>query len=611
MLWVAAVAAGCTQASRPPLRAHVPGPPPLPQLQADLRHLPVSHPTLPAWLETQPAGIDVLIASIEQAIERGERAYRENRPEQGRQEFDRAINQLLASGLNFSADPRLEPLLDRLMATLHRYQQSEPSQPEAASGEAPQVSPLEELGEIAPTAAAPALEEKAAAELISVPHDLPLTVNPQVLSFLSFFQTPRGQKIFEHSLERFAQYADMIRAILREQGLPEDLVYLPLPESGYQPRAMSRAGARGLWQFMPFRGREYGLRIDRWVDERMDPVKSTRAAAEHLRDLYQMFHDWYLVLAAYNAGPLTVARAIERTGYADFWELCRLNALPAETKSYVPIVLAFILAAKAPTLYGLNLPPAAPVEATEDFVPGHAVDLRLVADLTGVELSRLQQLNPALLGVVTPEDPGFVLHVPRGTAASLEQELAAIPRERWVGWRVHRVAEGETLAAVARQYRVRQDVLRAANHLSADDPLQPGQQLLVPAPSVRTVSYYRVPARMTVAAIARLLGVPVASLRRWNHLRGSRVRAGALLKIYVSVPGARLEQARERRAHLAPASAAVEDDPAPRRSYRVRPGDTLWSLAERFHITVEELKRANPSLHGSRLKAGQRLWIPD
>jgi membrane-bound lytic murein transglycosylase D len=606
-----AAGAGCTQASRPALHVNPPGPPPLPQLQADFRHLPVRRPTLPAWLETQPAGIDVLIASIEQAIERAERDYRENRPEQGRQEFDRAINQLLASGLNFSADPRLEPLLDRLMATLHHYQQSEPNQPEAASGEAPQISPLEELGEIAPAAAAPVLEEKAAAELMSVPHDLPLTINPQVLSFLSFFQTPRGQKIFEHSLERFTQYADMIRSVLREQGLPEDLVYLPLPESGYQPRAMSRAGARGLWQFMPFRGREYGLRVDRWVDERMDPVKSTRAAAEHLRDLYQMFHDWYLVLAAYNAGPLTVARAIERTGYADFWELCRLNALPAETKNYVPIVLAFILAAKAPTLYGLNLPPAAPVEATEDFVPGHAVDLRLVADLAGVDLGRLQQLNPALLGVVTPEDPNFALHVPRGTAASLARELAAIPRERWVGWRLHRVAEGETLATVARQFHVRVNVLTAANHLSASDALQPGQPLLVPAPSVRTVSYYRVPARMTVAAVARLLGVPVTSLRRWNHLRGSRVRAGALLRVYVSVPGARFEQAATRRVHLTSTAAAVQGDPASGRSYRVRPGDTLWSVARRFGTTAEALKRANPSLHGSRLRAGQRLWIPN
>lgn len=563
-------------------------------------------------MEIVPSGIDLLIARVNRAIQQGEQFYQQNQPELGRREFDRAINLLLASGLNFGADPRLEPLMDRLMSSLQRYQAGQGGQLGVEGGEPPETSPLEEIEGISPTTAALALEDKAAAELLSIAHDLPLTVNAQVVSFLSFFQTPRGQKIFARSFARFGQYADMVRAVLRAEGLPEDLVYLPLPESGYQPRAMSRAGARGLWQFMPFRGREYGLRIDRWVDERMDPEKSTRAAAEHLRDLYQLFHDWYLVLAAYNAGPLTVARAIERTGYADFWELCRLNALPSETKNYVPIVLAFILAAKAPSLYGLAVPAPQPPIATDDFVPGRSVDLRLVADLTGVPLETLRELNPALLGVVTPNDPDFVLHLPKGQAPTLQAALRAIPPERWVGWRVHEVVPGQTLAALARQYHVSVKTLAEANDLAPDDPLQAGQRVLVPAGSLRTVIYYRVPQRTTLAAVARLFGVSAVSLRRWNHLRSSRVRAGALLRIYVTTPspagGVRQVTARTRRRARA---TTLADPPASTRFYRVRPGDSLWAIAQRFHLSVEQLRQANRGLRPDQLKAGQRLVIPE
>ena len=201
----------------------------------------------------------------------------------------------------------------------------------------------------------PRLALKAEKELISVPHDLPLTVNDSVLQYLSFFTTTRGRAIVEHGLERAGRYNDMIRRVLKEEGVPQDLIYLAQAESAFQPQAVSRAGARGIWQFMPYRGEEYDLERSYWVDERSDPEKATRAAARHMRDLYDMFGDWYLVMAAYNSGPLNVARAIERTGYADFWELQKRNALPKETQNYVPIIIALALVAKDPALYGVQV----------------------------------------------------------------------------------------------------------------------------------------------------------------------------------------------------------------------------------------------------------------
>ena len=172
---------------------------------------------------------------------------------------------------------------------------------------------------------------------------------------MSYFTTTRGRAIVEHGLQRAGQYGDMIRRVLKEEGVPQDLIYLAQAESAFQPQAVSKAGARGIWQFMPYRGEEYDLERTYWVDDRSDPEKATRAAAHHMRDLYQMFGDWYLVMAAYNSGPLNVSRAIERTGYADYWDLRRLKALPKETENYVPIIIALALVAKDPALYGVHV----------------------------------------------------------------------------------------------------------------------------------------------------------------------------------------------------------------------------------------------------------------
>ncbi len=187
-------------------------------------------------------------------------------------------------------------------------------------------------------------------------------LNDQVAMFINYFSSTKGRHTLEHGLTRAGRYRELISQTFKQVGVPQDLIYLAMAESGFQPLAVSRAGARGMWQFMAGRGSMYGLERNWWVDDRQDPVKSTQAAARHLKDLYNQFGDWYLAMAAYNTGPGNIQRAVERTGYADFWELYRRGVLPQETRNYVPIIVAVTIMAKNPAQYGLeNVVPETPV----------------------------------------------------------------------------------------------------------------------------------------------------------------------------------------------------------------------------------------------------------
>jgi len=240
---------------------------------------------------------------------------------------------------------------------------------------------------------------------------------------------------------------------------------------------MSRKKAAGMWQFVRLRGREYGLKQSTYFDERLDFEKSTRAAARHLRDLYERYGDWYLAMAAYNSGPATVDRAVERTGYADFWELRRRTVLPKETANYIPIILAMVIMAKNPHEYGLEEVEADPA-LTFDLVEITApTGLLLVADLAECPVSEIRELNPALLKTIAPA--GWQLRVPKGAAETVRHTLAAIPEAMRKTWRAHRVAESESLASIARRYRVTERAILAAND-TARDELQPGDMLVIP-----------------------------------------------------------------------------------------------------------------------------------
>ncbi len=533
---------GCADAAKKPAQSHVPAltpPKPAdPQTPISVAVLPLpnylSPPLAPLQASTS-GGIDYLVERVKEKFAAGEANYKEGHLEAARRDFDDAVDWMLESGYDPNSDPRLSELFHTVTDAVYTY---ELQAFRAGDGftEAPAVpAPIDEVAEMT-FPVDPKLKERAEETAKSSSHDLPLTVNDVVASYLNFFQTPRGRAIVENGLRRKGKYQEMIARVLHEEGVPQDLIYLAQAESAFQPLALSRAGARGIWQFVQWRGNEYGLKRTWWVDERMDPEKATRAAAQHLRDLYGLYGDWYLAMAAYNCGPGNVQKGIERTGYADFWELYRRNVLPRETKNYVPIILALTLIAKDAQHYGVAVDPDQPVES-DVVMPGRAIDLRLVAETIDVDVDTLRTLNPSLLRMTTPDGPEFVLHLPKGTSERFSAEIADIPADKWVSWRRHRVEAGDTLTAIAKKFHVTPVSIAEANDLERGAALTPGEKLIIPAARApeetkRRLVRYRVRKGETLAGIADQFSVTSEDVRKWNGLKTTKVSRGMVLRIY-------------------------------------------------------------------------------
>ena len=533
---------GCEDAGKRPVQARVPALSPAARAAAqtplELPSLPLTNPLrapLVSLLPPVPSGKDYLMERVQEKFASGEQNFKAGHLEAARQDFDDAVDWMLESGYDPDSDPRLSELFHRVVDTVYAYELQAFRAGDGFS-ESPAVpAPIDEVAEMT-FPADPLLKERAEEAAKNVTHDLPLTVNNEVLSFLNFFQTPRGRAIVETGLRRGGRYREMISRVLQEEGLPQDLVYLAQAESAFQPLALSRAGARGIWQFVAYRGQEYGLRHTWWIDERQDPEKATRAAAQHLRDLYGLFGDWYLAMAAYNCGPGNVQKGIERTGYADFWELYNRNVLPRETKNYVPIIIALTLIAKDAAHYNIQPEPEAPVP-TDIVKPGHPIDLRLVAETIDVGVEMLRSLNPALLRFATPGDSSFELHLPQGTAEKFSAGIADIPPDKWVSWRRHRVETGETLVSIAKKYRVTPAAIADANNLERNAAPDAGEKLIIPATlpqseTKRRLVSYRVRRGDTLSGVADRFSVSFEDVRKWNHLKSNRVSRGMVLRIY-------------------------------------------------------------------------------
>jgi membrane-bound lytic murein transglycosylase D len=533
--WLLALA-GCEDASKKPVQAHVPALAPAlapasaaPEVGAlPLRNL-VSQPLITLQAPV-PGGIDYLIEKVKEKFSSGEANYQAGHLEAARRDFDDAVDWMLESGYDPNSDARLSELFHQVTDTIYTYELQAFRAGDGFS-EAPAVpAAIDEVAEMT-FPVDPKLRERAEVAAKSISHDLPLTVNDTVVSYLNFFQTPRGRAIVENGLRRSGRYQQMISRVLSEEGVPQDLIYLAQAESAFQPLALSRAGARGIWQFVQWRGNEYGLKRNWWVDERLDPEKATRAAAQHLRDLYGLFGDWYLAIAAYNCGPGNVQKGVERTGYADFWELYKRNVLPRETKNYVPIILALTLIAKDAAHYGIAVDPDWPVDS--DVVkPGRAIDIRLVAETIDVDVATLRALNPSLLRMATPEDPSFVLYLPKGTSEKFSAEIADIPPDKWVSWRRHRVESGDTLTSIAKKYRVTPAAIADANALDRAEALTPGEKLIIPATRPPEEAKSRVRKSDTLAGIADQFSVTSEQIRKWNGLKSAKVSRGMVLRIY-------------------------------------------------------------------------------
>lgn len=618
--------AGCEESSKRNVRVRPPEPalasptvtPPIPLPPAQKPPVPLVPPARPA--------LERVLESAEAAFASGERNYRSGYLQRARRDFDRAVDILLSSGLEISSDPRLEELFEKIVNTVHEYELAAYREGDGFTEQRAEPAPIDEIAELS-FPVDPRLRERVELSLKDIPHDLPIQLTDEVLSYLNFFQTPRGRAIVAVGLKRAGRYREMISRVLREEGVPQDLIYLAQAESAFQPLAVSRARAVGMWQFIAGRGKEYGLKRSWWVDERRDPEKSTRAAARHLRDLYDQFGDWYLAMAAYNTGPGNVARAIERTGYADFWELYRRNVLPRETKNYVPIILALTIIAKDAERYGIQYTPEPPIR-TERIKPGHPIDLRLVAETIDVPLDELKLLNPQLLRLTTPADPDFELILPEGTASRFAAEIAAIPAEKWVSWRRHRVEEGESIGSLARKYRVQASAIAEANDLDPQAQLVVGQKLIIPATAARPASEglgrlvkYRVRRGDTLELIAEQHSVSVEELKRWNKLRTNKIARGMTLSIYPGgkpAPAARttVAQRTTSRPGTATSARAAKSTPAEvatvasgKVTHRVRPGDTLWSIARAYKTSIEALRRANLFLASRPLHVGDLLVV--
>jgi len=421
-----------------------------------------------------------LIQSLEQQYANGVQLYRQGQLDESRLAFDATLDRLLSTNISIRNHPRLQHELDSLLDRIHALE-SDTLAYGGLNSARPQATPLDRVPELTfpvdPKVRA-AIEAEAAAEVHPAElNQLPIQLNDPVLRYVHYFTT-NGRQDLANGFRRAGRYRDMVERIFRAAGVPADLLYLAQLESDYDPRLVSRAGARGMWQFMASRSDDYGLKRTKWVDEREDPEKSTEAAAHHLKDLYAEFGDWYLAMAAYEAGPGTVQAIVARTGYADYWKLYDMNALPKYLRNYVPVILATALIARDPAKYGItDFTPDSPDEVSTIILP-HPLDLNLAAECARVTVGDLQHLNPSLLHLEAPA--GFALKLPAGAQARFQRGLDAVPAAQWLHWRLHWARPGDTWAQLARQNHLSLAALQTANPAIAAADLAPGLPVALP-----------------------------------------------------------------------------------------------------------------------------------
>jgi len=476
-----------------------------------------------------------LIARADARYKSGVTNYNANRLDAARLDFDAAVDAMLSSGMDLKGDPPLADEFDQLLSAINSLELVALKQ---GNGFSPKVedAPIDEAA-IVTFAPDPVLVNKVTAELKVTTSDLPLVVNDYVTGWIDYFtNSAAGHAHLVRSLERAGKYKAMISKILADNGVPQDLIYQAVAESGFQPQALNaRSGAGGMWQFMPFG--DYGLARNGYFDERFDPEKSSIAYAKYMKALYNQFGDWYLAMAAYDWGPGNVQRVVGRTGYADFWELYRRGGLPAETKAYVPGIIAAIIMAKNPQQYGLSDVVPEPPVLSDKVTTTYAIDLKLVADLTDSSVAEIVALNPALLRLATPRDIPYDLHLPPGTHDLYIKRLVEFPEADRTSWRFHLVKDGETLDSIATALRARAAEIASFNDMKPGEAVSPGDELVIPLAASGVEpgeERYTLRRGDTLTTVADRFGVTVEQLRDWNRLETSRVAPGRSL--YVAEP---------------------------------------------------------------------------
>jgi membrane-bound lytic murein transglycosylase D len=434
----------------------------------------------------------------------GSRLIKSGESDRARAAFNKAVDLLLES--EYSLDSNVE--FNRFFQDLiRRIQQDESKYLRAPDlDEKPESAVVDELEKVdlIPIRVDPALQDVVEADLANTRYDIPVVLNERVLKSLNFWLN-KGRKFFVSGLVRSGRYKEMIERIFREQSVPLDIMYLAQVESLFKTNALSRAMAKGIWQFGKGTAVRYGLKVNSYIDERSDPEKSTLAAAKYLNDLYGMFKDWNLVLAAYNWGEGKVLKLMDRSGLNDFWELMDLRRnFPAETQNHVPLIMASIILARNPDKYGLP----SDLESTLEYskLPiSKPVDLRAAARILNVSLEDLKQLNPALRGLSTPPAyPDFQLNVPAGSTPEMHMKIAALPevkiRPQTEMASRHKIQSGDTLDKIARKYGISVAALKSANRISSPNSLKAGTWIRIPARPASLSASSRKPAPAKVAA---------------------------------------------------------------------------------------------------------------
>jgi len=574
--------------------------------------------------QTEDTGQDSLDQFVEQVISEAtllrtdaQRLNEEGSLEEAREAYDASLNLILNSGLALDAHPRLAELFKDITRDVVRVE-DEITQLENGVETSILVDELDsfEIDDKAIEEAREDLEENTEDTTEkakpAVTYDIPVVHNGRVEYFINKFTTSRRSAI-EEGIKRSGQFIDRFRQILKEEGVPEDLVYLAMIESTFKVRAYSRASAKGIWQFMSWTGKQYGLRIDWWLDERSDPYKACRSAARYLRDLYEQFGDWHLAMASYNGGPGRVGRAVRALGTKDFWKIAETRYLRRETRNFVPSILAAAIIMKNREKYGFNhIVEDKPWEFDTVSV-ANPIDLRVLAEEAGVSVDDIRNLNPAMRRVITPQGyPNFSLRVPVGTGEEVALKLASIPADKRLKYTEHIIRRGDTLSGIAKRYGSSVSSIQTANNISNPRRLRPGQALVVPLSpgyspefSSSTSSSYQKGEKLThvvrrgdsLYKIARRYGTSVGSIAEWNSMDPYKpIHPGKRLTVY----------ARTRASN----SAASQSQPSgsSKTLYTVKQGDTLYDIANKYKISVSSLKRWN-NLRRNLIKPGDKLTL--
>ena len=545
-------------------------------------------------------------------FERGDEFYKTGFLSKAKEEFDFALEILLESSVDYPENPRIQKEINDLVGRVSALEMAAIRDGDGFADPTLEHAAIDDLKDVATFPPSdPKLKEAIEEAVKEIVHDLPIEINDRVLGFLNHYGNGRGRGTIQVGLERMGKYQPMIERIMQEEGVPLDLIYLAQAESAFLPRALSRAKAKGMWQFISSRGKEYGLRQTWWIDERSDPEKSTRAAARHLKDLYEQFNDWYLAMAAYNAGPNRITRAIARAGgAANFWVLADKRLLPRETINYVPNILALTIIGKNPEKYGFLIEPEDPME-TERVAVDKATDLRVIAEAINVPLEDLRTLNAHVLRMTTPpDDPEFQLVLPRGYADKFNEQVASLPESERVLWKYHTVRKGDTLGAVAKKYGTTVSQLTQANNISVKSALRVGQSLVIPVsgvnpPAAQTASgvtappaggIYTVRRGDTLSRIAARFGITVAQLQGWNRLSSTQIAVGKKL-----VVAGKVETAQQQNEESSSVLRKVV--------HKVRVGETLNKIASVYKTTVNAIRSWNKEDDLRVLHPGDQLTI--